>query len=156
MRRHHLLIVAASLVAVGLIGGCSDGWNGSTAVGPGWPGHMGGGHMRGFGSTGSGSGVEAPVPGASEIRITGGEFEFIPHTVTLTVGEPVNLRFVNDGLIVHDFTIPEFEFTLRADPGEEVVGGFTPNNAGEFEALCTIPGHSAQGMVARVVVGVGS
>lgn len=153
MRRHFLPILGATLIGVALIGAFTGAWDDPESDDWNWFGPMsGGGHMgRSFGGDDSGT-TEPPIAGASEITVIGSEFAFSPDVVTATEGEPVNLTFVNEGRIIHDLSIAEFGIRLRADPGGQSTTGFTPDQVGTFDIVCTLPGHAGQGMVATLVV----
>jgi plastocyanin len=92
------------------------------------------------------------IEGATEVTVIGTEFGFTPEVITVTQGEPVNVTFVNDGRILHDFTISELDIGVQAGPGQEATFGFTPKEAGVYSIVCTLPGHASQGMTASLVV----
>ncbi len=105
----------------------------------------------------------------------GTEFSFTPSTVTLTVGQPVQLTIVNEGAIGHDLKsdIPIADLTYQqADnpPDEQqensedavldidyAVGHsaqvtFVPTQPGTYVFYCDVPGHREAGMQGTFVV----
>ena len=154
MHRHLLLVVGTALIGFALIGGVvsptfdNTGFNGWTGFS-----HMSDrGHMGGLWSSADYSEGGSAIEGAREVTVVGTEFLFSPEVFTVTQGEPVNVTFVNDGRILHDFTIPELGISVQAGPGEEATVGFTPEEAGVYSIVCTLPGHASQGMTATLVV----
>lgn len=138
-----VFIVVVALA--GLITGCAmPGGMGSSD-------HMGGGG-RMMGPGGSGADPSQPLPGATELTVSGDEFGFSPAAITVDSGSPVNLTLVNTGLLVHDLTIPELGFVIVADPGESVTGGFVPERPGSYAFECSIPGHAQAGMTGTLIV----
>jgi uncharacterized cupredoxin-like copper-binding protein len=112
---------------------------------------------------------------AQEVTLHGGEFSFAPSTVELTVGVPVKLTVINDGLLDHDMksTLPLSNLSyIQADnPGDEQQANaasgsldidylkghssqvvFTPTQAGTFDFVCDITGHTEAGMKGTFVV----
>ena len=96
--------------------------------------------------------VSGPILGAPEIRLVASEWSFKPSVLTLHLGEAVNIVLVNDGVVEHDVAIPEMGIHLHALPGESAILGFVPDVAGEFELVCTLPGHYEAGMHGQVRV----
>ncbi len=105
-------------------------------------GHVGDHHERAAG----------PLEGAPEITIVATEFSYTPASVTVKLGEPINIVLVNEGKIEHDLEIAAFAFHLHAQPGETVVGGLVPDQEGVFKLDCTVPGHAEAGMTGTMVV----
>jgi uncharacterized cupredoxin-like copper-binding protein len=134
-------VVVIALVAVLLAIGAG--------IGPGWWGGMGGGHM----GTSRGSGASAePVTGATEVPVRAGDLWFEPDTLEVTAGDIVNVTVTNEGRILHDFTVPDLDFMIDVESGDTVSGALEAVTPGEYEFLCTVPGHAAAGMVGTLVV----
>jgi uncharacterized cupredoxin-like copper-binding protein/uncharacterized membrane protein len=89
---------------------------------------------------------------ATVVEVTATDLAFDPTTITIDAGEPVNLRLVNRGQILHDLTIPDLDVTLAAEPGETVTTGITVDTPGSHEFLCTVPGHADAGMHGTLTV----
>lgn len=137
-----VVVVALLALLVWLVGG--GGWGMSGA-------RMGGGHMGGVAGGASGSSTDV-VEGAREIRIEAGELYFDPDRVAIEAGETVNLRLVNTGQVFHDLTVPAADLVLEAQPGEEASGALELSEPGEYEFLCSVPGHEGGGMRGTIVV----
>ncbi|MDA0243972.1 MAG: cupredoxin domain-containing protein [Chloroflexi bacterium] len=111
-------------------------------------------NMAGHGDTSTAGAHNSaePIPGAAEIRIVATEFGFVPATLELVAGEPVNIVLVNEGLLPHELGIKELEFHAHAEAGETVSVGFTPEETGEFEFGCYIAGHYEAGMFGEATI----
>jgi len=118
---------------------------------------------------------QTPVPSLStdansdsnEITIVGERLDFSPRTATATAGEPITIRFKNEGRMSHNIGILEqsagFEGVPREDRSfitlsETLQGGneteitFTIDEPGEYTFICNLAGHAAGGMVGTLVV----
>jgi len=93
-----------------------------------------------------------PIAGAEEMRIVAKEFEFTPPTIRLHEGEPVNIVFVNEGTLDHEFDLEVFDFHIHALPGETITAGFIPDQSGEFAFACHVPGHFEAGMKGEITI----
>lgn len=90
---------------------------------------------------------------SSDITVEGGEFSFTPSEITVKKGEKVKLTFKNTGSVAHDYVISDLNVsTKRIGPGKEETVEFTPQEAGEFEFICSVGNHEEQGMVGTLVV----
>jgi len=91
----------------------------------------------------------------------------------VTVGRPVTLRFINDGVLAHDFSIATIGVTnvhdsnagehgghagakgdlhTSAEPGSRSTLTFTPTTPGTYDFYCTVPGHKEAGMIGQLIV----
>lgn len=94
-------------------------------------------------SSGSGQGIQVSLQ----------DFKFAPATITVQRGTPVTLSLKNDGAVAHDLAIEDLGVASELlRPGQSSTLTFTPNTAGEFEIICTEPGHLASGMRATLIV----
>ena len=76
-------------------------------------------------------------------------------TIRLKQGETIEIRFVNDGNTVHDFTIEELGITDETtflEPGEEVTITIKGKNTGTFTYFCSQPGHKDLGMFGELII----
>jgi len=100
------------------------------------------------GATGAtGEGGDA---GASASEITMTEYSFDPSDPTVTSGD--SLEVVNDGQLPHNLTVEGTDVaTADLDGGasEEVAVDL---DAGDYEFICTIGDHAAQGMTGTLTV----
>lgn len=120
------------------------------------------------------NGIDMDAARALEVVAT--EFAFEPGEIHASVGETVKILFHNEGAVLHDITTAAFAgavmtegsaehadsashshddgvtFHVAADTGGEAVLYFTATEPGEYDLLCSVPGHEELGMTARLVV----
>lgn len=137
-------VLALLVAAMAFAGGWTGGWGQDHD-------RMMGGHMGWTSGQGSGASAD-PVPGAVTVEVIATDLAFDPATIEVTVGEPVNLRLINDGEVFHDLSVPAADLVLEAEPGDEVTGALTIDEPGSYEFRCTVPGHAAAGMRGTVTV----
>src|SRR3972149_4130599 len=104
--------------------------------------------------------ASAPQPQA--ITLTAQTMTYSPSTFEVTAGVPVDLTFVNEDALEHDFSVLEIpvesgagvEPVLHgaAEPGATNNLTFTPTKPGTYEFFCTVAGHKEAGMVGTMVV----
>ena len=97
------------------------------------------------------------------------EFMFNPNNFTVPAGQEITLELSNNGAVVHDFIImnqgeevgqdfgeedePNIYWMAELEPGSSNTYTFTaPNQPGEYQVVCGIPGHYLAGMVAKLIV----
>ena len=105
--------------------------------------------------------VAAPKPAAAvagskaatELKIVATDLKFTPATLQAKVGQTVKLLMENKGVIEHDIALPTIQAdkpaaTLKAiaKPNQSTSLEFTPTAPGNYEYVCTIPGHKEAGM----------
>jgi nitrite reductase (NO-forming) len=73
-------------------------------------------------------------------------------------GGVVQINLINGDGAMHDITVPDF--SARSDQlnakGASTSIVFKANRNGEFQYLCSLPGHAQAGMIGKVVVGKGA
>ena len=85
--------------------------------------------------------------------IVGTEFAFEPDTIEIPVNEETVIEFRNLGTVDHDLVIEEFGVaTGSMRIGSKKTVRFTPTETGEFDLICSIPGHPEAGMTGTVTV----
>ena len=120
--------------------------------------------------------ASAPQPQAITLKALTMTYE--PSTFEVTAGAPVELTFVNEGELEHDFSILEIPVEsvsepdamsaqhemdmgeasmdpvlhVAAEPGATNELVFTPTKPGTYEFFCTVPGHKDAGMVGTMTV----
>ncbi len=154
MRRQLLLVIGVGLIGIALVGGAlQSSWGAVGFSGGNWFDHMSySDHMGGFWTGGADDQGPPAIEGALEVTVVGTEFAFTPGELTLAQGEPVNVTFVNDGRLPHDFVVPELDIHIAAGPGQTATIGLTPAEAGVYSIVCTLPGHAGRGMTGSLVV----
>lgn len=80
-------------------------------------------------------------------------FEFDPAEITVTQGQPVTIILENtDPSQDHNLQIDAFDVDQNVAAGETVEVSFTPDQTGEFDFICNVPGHAEAGMVGTLIV----
>lgn len=67
-------------------------------------------------------------------------------------GQTVNITYINEGALEHNFIMEDFNVEAKILPGETTTITFTPNKSGTFKYHCTIPGHTEAGMMGELTV----
>lgn len=106
------------------------------------------------------------APSAS-LNVELSEFKFSPTTMAVFAGKETTLNLTNNGAVKHDLVIlkqgvearapfhiedHQQDILLRAelDPGKSTSVQFIFPQQGEYNVICTIPGHMEAGMVATL------
>ena len=111
---------------------------------------------------------------ATKITVTVKEFAFDPNVITVTAGQPVELTFINEGAVEHDFAVEVIPVTdvstsgggdhhMSGDhsnyalhtsnpAGETSTLTFTPTNPGTYKIICSVSGHLDAGMTGELIV----
>ena len=85
--------------------------------------------------------------------IVGTEFAFEPDTIEVPVNEEAVIEFRNLGTVDHDLVIEEFDVaTGSMRIGSKKTVRFTPTEVGDYEVICSIPGHPDAGMTGTISV----
>ncbi len=155
MRNRTLLIAGLVALVLGLVGLAIGPSFPSGGPGRWWSGDWFWGHhawMMGAPAEDHDEPAPDPIPGAETVEVRALDFGFEPSRIVVQAGEPINIRFTNEGFFFHDLTIPDLDFHVNARPGESVVGGLAELEPGEYGLYCTVPGHAEMGMVGVLVV----
>ena len=111
-------------------------------------------------------GTSAPT---TEINVTMTDFQYSPNSFTVPAGNEITLRSTNSGAVIHNFIImnkgqtvgtefddedlPNVYWKLEIAPGGDSETSFTaPAEPGEYEVVCSTPGHVQAGMVGKLTV----
>ncbi len=103
--------------------------------------------------------------GGDTIQVEMIDIDYSENEIMATAGEELTIEFENTGALEHTFTITEidadvpeefqtdeYDLDVMLQAGESDTLTFTPNEAGEFEYWCTVPGHREAGMVGTLTV----
>jgi nitrite reductase (NO-forming) len=95
------------------------------------------------------------------------EFRYDPESATVAAGAPVTVTFHNEGVLEHNWLLTSSETdpaaateadaiagaTSGVQPaGESATFSFTAPPPGQYQVICTVPGHAIGGMVADFTV----
>ena len=106
---------------------------------------------------------------STNLRIDMTDFMYNPAGIVVPAGENITLELVNNGAVVHDFIIMNFDAKVGDDFGVEdeaniywkaelEPGGsgtfsfVAPNEPGDYQIVCGIEGHYKAGMVGSLTV----
>jgi uncharacterized cupredoxin-like copper-binding protein len=106
---------------------------------------------------------------STNVNVTMTDFQFSPRTFTVPAGQTITFHASNNGAVEHTFVVMKLgaaaidKFTdadqanvywqTKLGPGESVTETFTaPDEPGEYQIVCDIPGHFQAGMIASLVV----
>lgn len=120
----------------------------------------------------------ASGPADQVVALTARTMAYEPSRIEVKAGAPVELTFVNEDVLEHDFSILEIPVAsvseadsmsaeheahmetaaldpvlhVAAEPGTTGRLTFTPTKPGTYEFFCTVSGHKEAGMVGTLVV----
>ena len=101
----------------------------------------------------------APVDAAQQLVIRGHDsMRFDPPAPVVEVGKPVQVRFENEGQLVHDVSLAEGLATgggvklVAAAKARSSSRAFTFERPGMYRFICSQPGHEAAGMHGTIIV----
>lgn len=97
------------------------------------------------------------------------DFSYTPNTFTIPAGEVITLTAKNDGTVVHNFVIMNLGaevgdsfgdedevnvyWKIEVGAGSEETATFTaPGDPGEYQLVCSTPGHYMAGMIGKIIV----
>ena len=114
----------------------------------------------------------APGP-SSTIDVALTDFQFTPNFFTIPAGATITVNVSNTGAVVHNFVImklgtevgaewtdeedaPNIYWQIQLEPGGTTSGTFiAPSEPGEYQVICSTPGHFMAGMIGKIVVVAG-
>ncbi len=97
----------------------------------------------------------APAAAAEPVTIVSHDIYFEPKDVTIPANTDVTFVLPNEGVTMHNFSIPDLGVSVDIQPGEtkEVVVNAP---AGTYAFDCNVPGHKEAGMVGTLTVEEGA
>ena len=123
--------VAATMLAGAVVAGCGGG-----------SGAAGGGAAAG------GEGTATTIVGLDTMK-------FNPESVKVKAGTPLKITFRNGGMIAHDLVTEggtQNAKLVNVASNKSQEGTFLATKPGEYKIICTQPGHTEAGMVAKIIV----
>ena len=97
----------------------------------------------------------APAAAAEPVTIVSHDIFFDPKEVSIPANTDVTFTLPNEGVTLHNFSIPDLGISVDIQPGEtkEVVVNAP---AGTYAFDCNVPGHKEAGMVGTLTVTEGA
>ncbi len=106
---------------------------------------------------------------STSLKVNMVEFVFEPRDLIIPAGQEITLDLANNGAVVHEFVIMNYEtdvgttfdeedepniyWKAELQPGTSGTFTFTaPSQPGEYQVVCGTPGHFEAGMVASLNV----
>ena len=86
------------------------------------------------------------------VTIHAQDIKFDVTEIKAKVGQQINITYINEGTLDHNFIIEGVVPEQKLQSGEQATFSFTPTTAGTLEYHCTIPGHLEAGMKGTVIV----
>ncbi len=131
------------LVLVASVAACSDGGAASGGV-----------------STSAGT-----PPQSVDVVVAAAEWRFVPGQLSAPAGDTMTVELRNDGTIVHNWTVLSSRVATESDFREDMgIAGVTAESGaiervtfptpppGQYQVICTIPGHYSSGMEGLLIV----
>jgi plastocyanin len=116
----------------------------------------------------SGSGGSSSGSGGATLNVTMTDFKFNPATYNVTAGQQVTVNLKNTGSVAHTWTVMKTPISgsytdanasdvlFNSDQvqagGSKTVTFTAPSTPGDYQVICTVPGHFEAGMVAHLIV----
>ncbi len=114
-----------------------------------------------FGALGVAAGANSKSNDAKEAAATGGgggtkvtlsEFKLDPSMISAAVDS--SLTVTNGGTVAHNFAVKDTNIrTKMLNPGESATVSLKGLKAGNYTAICEVPGHADSGMKAMLMIG---
>ncbi len=95
----------------------------------------------------------ASSPSDQTIRIEASRFQFVPGEIHVNPGDRVTIELISQD-VVHGLSLDNYDFNLRAEPGQIVTGTFIANQSGVFRFRCSLAcGNLHPFMIGKLIVG---
>jgi plastocyanin len=92
------------------------------------------------------------TPEPLELTIIATDIAYDTSSISAQVGQAVNIDFVNNGALEHNFLIDAFGLDNLLVSGENASISFTPQEPGTYEFYCNVAGHLEAGMKGSLTV----
>lgn len=94
----------------------------------------------------------APATAAPTVRLTLTDFKYSQSIIEMAADQKVAFELKNEGSVEHDIVIDAIGFKVSVQPGKTAMRNLGPLKAGEYDIVCTVPGHKELGMVGKLIV----
>jgi len=92
------------------------------------------------------------TPQPLELTLTATDIAYDTNDISAKVNQTVNIKFVNEGALEHNFIIDEFGVDNLLQSGENIAISFTTQQPGSYEFYCNVAGHLEAGMRGTLMV----
>lgn len=101
-----------------------------------------------------GAGPQAGGAGKTQaVTVKAAGMKFDPTVIATTPGTKLTITFNNTDTVEHNLTIPQLNAKMPNVPaGKSQTLDVTVTRAGEFDVICTVPGHRESGMLGKLSV----
>jgi Cu+-exporting ATPase len=90
---------------------------------------------------------------AQQVSVVGRDVRFVPAEIRIRAGRWTVVTFTNEDPIFHDWEVEGIaNVDAGARPNQSTTLRFIIDRPGEYDYVCTVPGHAEAGMVGRLVV----
>jgi plastocyanin len=87
------------------------------------------------------------------VTVEAPDMSFDPDEISASAGQDLEVTLDNTDGQTHTFTLDEADFEIEAAGGESETGTLTvPDEAGDYEFYCAVPGHREAGQVGTLTV----
>jgi len=100
--------------------------------------------------------VRGPSAAGASVDSTSAEIELTEFSISGDLAVPegaVTWRVINTGTIAHNLSLVGGPGTPDLNPGESAILNLGDTDPGQYQLICTIPGHESSGMPATLTVG---
>ena len=98
------------------------------------------------------AGCGSSQPDPLNMTLIATDIAYDMENINATVGQTVNINFVNEGALEHNFIIDEFGIDNLLQAGDTSTVSFTLEKAGSYEYYCNVAGHLEAGMKGIILV----
>ncbi len=93
------------------------------------------------------------APAHRTLHIEASRFQFTPGEIRINPGDQVTVELVSTD-VVHGFSLDNYNFELKADPGQTATGTFVADKGGVFRFRCSMAcGNLHPFMIGKLQVG---
>ena len=86
------------------------------------------------------------------MTLTATDIQYDTDNITAVINQEVDITFVNDGVLEHNFIIDEFRIDNLLQSGETSTISFTADKVGTYDFYCDVAGHLEAGMKGTLVI----
>ena len=98
-------------------------------------------------------GMPAYADEAKQVEIISEEFSFSPKKIEVQADQELHITLANHGALAHNITFKDKAVATDTIQGDEkTTTTVTFSEPGQYEFICSVPGHANAGMKGQVVV----